>query len=75
MARFLKTIVGSGATVLATTAGLAAFTAWNRKRAEQLVPPEGQFADVKGGRLHYRALGEGAPITALAGSCATSRMP
>lgn len=67
MARVLKTIMGSGATVLAATAGLAAFTAWNRKRAEQLVPPEGQFADVKGGRLHYLAVGEGAPIVLVHG--------
>jgi pimeloyl-ACP methyl ester carboxylesterase len=67
MARFFKTIVASGATVLAATAGLAAFTAWNRKRAEQLVPPDGQFADVKGGRLHYLAIGEGAPIVLIHG--------
>ena len=67
MASFLRTIMGSGATVFAATAGLAAFTAWNRKRAEQLVPPEGQFADVKGGRLHYLAIGEGAPIVLVHG--------
>jgi pimeloyl-ACP methyl ester carboxylesterase len=67
MARFLKTIMGSGATALAATAGLAAFTAWNRKRAEQLVPPDGQFADVKGGRLHYLALGDGPPIVLVHG--------
>ena len=67
MASFLKTIMGSGATVLAASAGLAAFTAWNRKRAEQLVPPDGQFADVKGGRLHYLAIGEGAPIVLVHG--------
>lgn len=67
MASFFKTIMASGATALAATAGLAAFTAWNSKRAEQLVPPEGQFADVKGGRLHYRAIGEGAPIVLVHG--------
>ncbi|WP_231626479.1 alpha/beta fold hydrolase [Novosphingobium sp. AAP83] len=67
MVGFLDTMMGSGATVLAATAGLAAFTAWNRKRAEQLVPPEGQFADVKGGRLHYLAIGEGAPIVLVHG--------
>lgn len=67
MAGFLKTVMGSGATALAAAAGLAAFTAWNRKRAEQLVPAEGQFADVKGGRLHYRAIGEGAPIVLVHG--------
>lgn len=67
MARFLKTMMGSGAAVLAAGAGLAAFTAWNRKRAEQLVPPEGQFANVKDGRLHYLAIGEGAPIVLIHG--------
>lgn len=67
MASFLKSIVGSGATVVAATAGLAAFTAWNRQRAEQLVPPDGQFADVKGARLHYLAIGEGTPIVLIHG--------
>lgn len=67
MARFLKTIMGSGAAALAATAGMAAFTSWNRKRAEQLVPPDGQFADVKDGRLHYLAIGEGAPIVLVHG--------
>lgn len=67
MATFLKIIMGSGATLLAASAGLAAFTAWNRKRAEQLVPPDGQFADVKGGRLHYLAIGEGTPIVLVHG--------
>ncbi|WP_226019692.1 alpha/beta fold hydrolase [Novosphingobium sp. FKTRR1] len=67
MVRFLNAIMGGGATALAATAGLAAFTAWNRKRAEQLVPPDGQFADVKGGRLHYLAIGEGAPIVLVHG--------
>jgi pimeloyl-ACP methyl ester carboxylesterase len=67
MASFLKTIMGSGATALAATAGLAAFTGWNRKRAEQLVPPDGQFADVEGGRLHYLAIGKGAPIVLVHG--------
>jgi len=67
MADFLKTIMGSSAAVLAATAGLAAFTAWNRKRAVQLVPPEGQFADVQAGRLHYLAIGEGAPIVLVHG--------
>jgi pimeloyl-ACP methyl ester carboxylesterase len=67
MVSFLKTVIGSGAAALAATAGLAAFTAWNRSRAEQLVPPDGQFADVKGGRLHYLAMGEGAPIVLIHG--------
>lgn len=67
MAWLLKTIMGSGASALVATAGLAAFTAWNGRRAEQLVPPEGQFADVKGGRLHYLDIGEGAPIVLVHG--------
>lgn len=67
MASFLKTVVGSSAAALAASAGLAAFTVWNRKRAEQLVPPDGQFADVKGGRLHFLAMGEGAPIVLVHG--------
>ncbi len=67
MTSLLKIIVGSCATVLGATAGLAAFTGWNYKRAEQLVPPEGQFADVKGGRLHYLDIGKGAPIVLVHG--------
>ncbi|WP_072384244.1 alpha/beta fold hydrolase [Novosphingobium sp. NDB2Meth1] len=67
MASFLKTIMGSGATALASAAGLAAFTAWNRKRAEELVPPDGEFADVKGARLHYLDIGEGSPIVLVHG--------
>jgi pimeloyl-ACP methyl ester carboxylesterase len=67
MASFLKTVVASATAALAATAGLAAFTAWNSKRAEQLVPPDGQFVDVKGGRLHYLAMGEGAPIVLVHG--------
>lgn len=59
--------MGAGATALATAAGLAAFTAWNRSRAEQLVPPDGQFADVKGARLHYLDIGEGTPIVLVHG--------
>jgi pimeloyl-ACP methyl ester carboxylesterase len=67
MSRFLKTIMGSGGAVLASAAGLAAFTAWNRKRAEKLVPPDGQFADVNGARLHYLDIGEGTPIVLVHG--------
>ncbi len=67
MSRFLKTIMSSGGAVLASAAGLAAFTAWNRKRAEKLVPPDGQFADVKGARLHYLDIGEGTPIVLVHG--------
>lgn len=67
MARILKAIMGGGAATLAAAAGLAAFTAWNGKRAEELVPPDGQFADVKGARLHYLAVGEGPPIVLVHG--------
>ncbi len=67
MASFLKAVMGSGAAALAATAGLAAFTAWNRSRAEQLVPPDGHFAEVNGGRLHYLAIGEGSPIILVHG--------
>ncbi|MBO9622232.1 MAG: alpha/beta hydrolase [Sphingomonas sp.] len=33
--------------------GLAGFSAWAGRKAEELVPPDGQFADVPGARLHY----------------------
>ena len=33
--------------------GLAGFSAWAASKAEELVPPDGQFAEVAGARLHY----------------------
>ncbi len=42
-----------GAVMLA----LAAYTAFNTARAERMVPPDGQFIDLPGARLHYLDIG------------------
>jgi len=34
-------------------AGLAGFSAWAARKAEEMVPPDGAFAEVPGARLHY----------------------
>ncbi|WP_338467940.1 alpha/beta hydrolase [Novosphingobium sp. ZN18A2] len=67
MANIFKTALGGIGAAVAASAGLAAFTAWNRSRAEQMVPPDGRFADVEGARLHYVDMGEGAPIVMVHG--------
>ena len=38
----------------AVAAGLAGFSAYAARKAEKMVPAEGQFIDVPGARLHYR---------------------
>ncbi|UZK65524.1 alpha/beta fold hydrolase [Sphingomonas sp. M1-B02] len=38
-------------------AGLAGWSAYVARKAEEMVPPDGQFADVAGARLHYVELG------------------
>lgn len=38
-------------------AGLASWSAYAARKAEELVPPDGQFIDVPGARLHYVDLG------------------
>lgn len=67
MPNLIETALGGAGAVLAAAAGLTAFTAWNRKRAEKMVPPDGRFADVEGARLHYVDIGEGAPIVMVHG--------
>lgn len=67
MPDLFKTLAGTVGGVLAATAGLAAFTAWNRKHAEQIVPADGSFVDVPGARLHYVDVGEGSPIVMIHG--------
>ncbi|WP_404335799.1 alpha/beta fold hydrolase [Sphingomonas sp. MMS12-HWE2-04] len=51
--------------------GLAGWSAYAGRRAEELVPPEGQFAEVPGARLHYVDLvpeaAKGPPIVMIHG--------
>lgn len=56
----------AGATSIAA-AGLVAFTAASARRAERLVPPDGKFLDVPGGRLHYTDQGSGRAILLIHG--------
>jgi pimeloyl-ACP methyl ester carboxylesterase len=43
--------------VAAFGAGLALFSQWRGKQAEAQVPPDGEFLDVGGARLHYLDIG------------------
>lgn len=54
---------GAGAAV----AGLAGFSAWASRKAEDMVPPDGTFIDVPGARLHYVEMGHGPSIVMVHG--------
>ena len=56
-----------GACVALVGAGLAAFSHWAGRRAEQQVPPDGHFVEVDGARLHYVDMGDGPPIVLVHG--------
>lgn len=52
--------------VIVAALGLAGWSAYVARKAEEMVPFEGQCADVPGARLHYRALGpEDAPAIVM----------
>ncbi|MBS0482890.1 MAG: alpha/beta hydrolase [Proteobacteria bacterium] len=63
--------MSSGAGILlgvsAILAALVIFTLWNARRAERLVPPDGQFIDLPGARLHYLDIGTGPAIVMVHG--------
>lgn len=63
MAVITNGLIGIAALILI----LLAFTAWNTARAERLVPPDGQFAEVPGANLHYVDIGSGPPIVMIHG--------
>lgn len=58
---------GAAAVALSAVSGLALFTAWNGRRAEKLVPPDGQLQAVDGALLHYVDIGRGPPIVMVHG--------
>ncbi|WP_425229138.1 alpha/beta fold hydrolase [Sphingomonas sp.] len=62
-----KRTAGIVAGVAAATGALALFSHWAGRRAEQLAPPDGDFVEVDGARLHYVAIGEGPPIVLIHG--------
>ena len=62
-----KLTAGAAVTALSALSGLALFTAWNRRRAERLVPPDGHFVQVDGATLHYADIGHGRPIVMIHG--------
>ncbi|HWM68849.1 MAG TPA: alpha/beta hydrolase [Steroidobacteraceae bacterium] len=60
----MATVVVIGAAVALLLGGLALFTALTARRAENLAPPAGRFAEVEGARLHYVDRGSG-PVVVL----------
>lgn len=67
MSLLAKVALGGAAAVAVLPAGLMAFTAWNSRRAESKVPPDGRFAEVAGARLHYVDIGSGPAIVMIHG--------
>lgn len=61
---FLTTLLLIAAVALAA---FALFTAFVARKIEQALPPEGEFIDVDGQRLHYRTLGDGPPLVLVHG--------
>lgn len=61
--------------LLAGAAGLAgggaalaaAYSAHVARRVDRNVPPDGTFAEIRGHRIHYRDIGQGAPIVMIHG--------
>lgn len=53
--------------ILLAAAGLALVTRYATGRAERLAPPQGQFRDVPGGRIHYTDQGSGSAIVLIHG--------
>lgn len=54
-------LVGGGATLA------AAYSAHVARRVDRTVPPDGKFAEIGGRRIHYRDIGQGAPIVMIHG--------
>ncbi len=54
-------LVGGGATLA------AAYSAHVARRVDRAVPPDGKFAEIGGRRIHYRDIGQGAPIVMIHG--------
>ncbi len=55
------------ALILLVVAGLVLFTAWTARAVEKAVPPQGQFIDVEGSRIHYLDRGQGPTIVMIHG--------
>ncbi|HEX8299210.1 MAG TPA: alpha/beta hydrolase [Rubricoccaceae bacterium] len=60
-------VLGTGALAGLTGAGLALFTARIARRVDRALPPQGQFLDVGGARLHYIDEGSGPPVVLING--------
>ncbi|MDB5742579.1 MAG: Alpha/beta hydrolase superfamily-like protein [Polaromonas sp.] len=64
----------AGALTVAAAAGAAATAVWvevRARRAERENPPEGDFIDIDGVRVHYVLRGEGPPVVLLHGNNVT----
>ena len=72
--RFNSSHVGVITLAAAAAAAAAATAVWveaKARRAEREKPPEGQFMDLDGVRLHYLMRGEGPPVVLLHGNAVT----
>lgn len=67
MDRTQKWLAGIGTAAAVLGGGLALWSALGARSAESMVPPDGDFIDVPGGRLHYVDRGSGPPIVMLHG--------
>lgn len=59
--------------LLLILAALALFSHFLGRRVERILPPQGQFLEVDGERLHYRELGEGPPLVLVHGLAGVMR--
>jgi alpha-beta hydrolase superfamily lysophospholipase len=52
---------------LVIVAGLVLFTAWTAFQVGKALPPQGQFIDIEGTRIHYVDRGQGPAIVMIHG--------
>ena len=67
MKRRTSILLGGAAALGAVGGGLALFSAAITRLAEGFVPPQGQFLDVDGNRIHYLDVGSGPAIVMVHG--------
>ncbi|MCH9670467.1 MAG: alpha/beta hydrolase, partial [Gammaproteobacteria bacterium] len=69
----MKIAVWLACLILSGAALLFGYTAYSVARVELVYPPQGDFIDIGGTRLHYVDVGQGMPIVLLHGANATTR--
>ncbi len=63
----MSVILAAVTLVLLTGAALALLAYWTARAVERAVPPQGQFIDVEGSRIHYLDRGQGPTIVMVHG--------